>query len=181
MRRVTCHKCLSRLKDRHRSFCRKPQRARAESKGCVDLGRITHAYSYRSRAQIHAWKPCATTSRKRKCSFDDQGSVLSPILFLLVMDPILLELKNRSCGPSVCGLYLGAFSHADDIRTLSTNISDCKLQINLVSEFATSQGLTLNVDKCEASISPSIPAIALLLSVLSHPVPIFSLLIPTST
>ena len=84
-----------------------------------------------------------------------QGSVLSPILFLLVMD---LELKNRSCGPSVCSLYLGAFSHADDIRTLSTNISDCKLQINLVSEFSTSQGLTLNVDKCEASISPSIPA-----------------------
>ena len=78
--------------------------------------------------------------------------------YILVMDPILLELKNRSCGPSVCGLYLGAFSHADDIRTLSTNISDCKLQINLVSEFATSQGLTLNVDKCEASISPSIPA-----------------------
>ena len=53
---------------------------------------------------------------------------------------------------------VGAFSHADDIRTLSTNISDCKLQINLVSEFATSQGLTLNVDKYEASISPSIPA-----------------------
>ena len=84
-----------------------------------------------------------------------QGSVLSPILFLLVMDPILLKLKNRSCGPSVCSLYLGAFSHADDIRTLFTNISDCKLQINLVSEFATSQGLTLNIDKCKASISPT--------------------------
>ena len=44
-----------------------------------------------------------------------QGSVLSPTLFLQVMDPILLELNNRSCGPSICGLYLGAFSHADDI------------------------------------------------------------------
>ena len=87
-----------------------------------------------------------------------QGSVLSPILFLLVMDPLLIELKSRSCGPSVCGLYLGAFSHADDIRTLSTNISDCQLQINLVKEFATSQGLTLNIDKCEAVISPSTPA-----------------------
>ena len=61
-----------------------------------------------------------------------QGSVLSPLLFLLIMDPLLIELKRRSCGPSVCGLYLGAFSHADDIRTLSTNISDCQLQINLV-------------------------------------------------
>ena len=34
------------------------------------------------------------------------GSVLSSILFLLLMDPILPELKNRSCGPSVCGLCL---------------------------------------------------------------------------
>ena len=70
------------------------------------------------------------------------------------MDPILLELSKRSCGPSVC---LGAFSHADDIRTLSTNISDCKSQIASVSEFTSSQGLALNVDKCEASISPSLP------------------------
>ena len=75
-----------------------------------------------------------------------QGSVLSPTLFLLVMDPILLELSKRSCGPSVCGLYLGAFSHADDFLTLSTNISDCKLQMMIVSEYASSQGLALNVD-----------------------------------
>ena len=32
-----------------------------------------------------------------------QGSVLSPTLFMLVIDPILLELSKRSCGPSVCG------------------------------------------------------------------------------
>ena len=51
-----------------------------------------------------------------------QGSILSPILFLLVMDPLLQELRQISCGSSVCGLYLGAFSHADDIRTLATNI-----------------------------------------------------------
>ena len=73
------------------------------------------------------------------------------------MDPILLELSKRSCGPSVCGLYLEAFFHADDIRPFSTNISD-KLQMALVSKYASSQGLALNVDKCEASISPSLPA-----------------------
>ena len=86
-----------------------------------------------------------------------QCSVVSPTLFLPVMDPILYDLSKRSCGPSVCGLYLGAFSHVDDIRTLSTNISHCKLQMMLVSEYASSQGLALNVDKCEASISPSLP------------------------
>ena len=39
-----------------------------------------------------------------------QGLVLSPIVFLLVMDPILLQLKSKSCGLSVGGIYLGALS-----------------------------------------------------------------------
>ena len=34
-----------------------------------------------------------------------QGSVLSPVLFLLVMDPILLELQQKSYGLSVKGLF----------------------------------------------------------------------------
>ena len=88
------------------------------------------------------------------------GSALlqAPLFFLLVIDPLLLELRRRSSGPSVCGLYLGAFAHADDIRTLSTNLSDCQCQINLVKDFAPSQGLTLNIEKCEAVVSPSTPA-----------------------
>ena len=84
-----------------------------------------------------------------------QGSVLSPVLFLLVMDPILLALKNKPCGLNICGLYLGAFSHADDIRTLASSKSDCSHHISSVEDFASSRGLKLSVEKCEAVISPS--------------------------
>ena len=84
-----------------------------------------------------------------------QGSVLSPFLFLLVMDPILLQLSSKSCGLSITGLYLGAFSHADDVRTLSTSIADARDQINQVENFASS---ILNANKCEAIVSPSTPA-----------------------
>ena len=87
-----------------------------------------------------------------------QGSVLSPFLFLLVMDPILLQLRSKSCGLSITGLYLGAFSHADDVRTLSTSIADACDQINQVQNFASSRGLVLNANKCEAIVSPSTPA-----------------------
>ena len=69
-----------------------------------------------------------------------------------------MELKSKLCGPSVCGLYLGAFAHSNNIRALSTNISDCQLQMNLVNKFATLQGLMRNIDKCEAVISPFTPA-----------------------
>ena len=86
-----------------------------------------------------------------------QGSVLSPVLFLLVMDPVLLELREKSCGLNLNGLFLGALSHADDIRTLSTNLSDCRSQIKAVSSFANSRNLCLSTEKCEAVISPSNP------------------------
>ena len=46
-----------------------------------------------------------------------QGSVLSPTLFLLVMDPLLKKLEENQLGPRVSGLYAGCFAHADDIRT----------------------------------------------------------------
>ena len=87
------------------------------------------------------------------CCGVQQGSVLSPILLLLVMDPILLQLKSKSCGLSVGGIYLGALSHADDIRSLSTTITNCKQQISLVNEFASSRGLVLSTEKCEAVVS----------------------------
>ena len=86
------------------------------------------------------------------------GSVLSPVLFLLVMDHILLELQSKSNGLNISGLFLGALSHADDIRTLSTNLTDCRAQISSVSSFTTQRGLTLSTEKGEAIISPSAPA-----------------------
>lgn len=85
-----------------------------------------------------------------------QGSVLSPVLFLLVMDPILLELQSRSNGLNINGIFLGDLSYADDIRTLSTNLTDCRAQISSVSSFATQRGLALSTEKCEAIISPSV-------------------------
>ena len=47
-----------------------------------------------------------------------QGSVLSPTLFLIVMDPLLRYLEASGAGLTVNGLYVGAYLHADDIRTL---------------------------------------------------------------
>ena len=85
-----------------------------------------------------------------------QGSVLSPVLFTLVMDPILQSLKEKPCGLNICGLYLGTFCHADDIRTLASSKSDCGLHISSVKDFASVRGLTLNIEKCEAIISPSL-------------------------
>ena len=78
-----------------------------------------------------------------------QGSVLSPILFLLIMDPLLHHLQCQGLGPSIGETYAGAFIHADNIRTVSSSLATLQQQIDTVHTFAVQNGLTLNPNKCE--------------------------------
>ena len=89
-----------------------------------------------------------------------QGSVLSPTLFLLVMNPLLKKLEENQLGPRVSGLYAGCFAHADDIRTLSTSRDTLDKQITAVEEFVSSNALSLNPSKCEVVVvsSMKVPA-----------------------
>ena len=77
-----------------------------------------------------------------------QGSVLSPMLFNLVMDPLLTELREKSLGISINGLFLGAFAHADDFRTMASNMEDATEQASVVYSFTKSRGLHLCLEKC---------------------------------
>ncbi len=78
-----------------------------------------------------------------------QGSVLSPTLFNIVMDPLLQSLESSGLGLCVNGLYSSAYLHADDIRAQSASFSSLQAQINLVLKFAKSNFLQLNPSKCE--------------------------------
>ena len=89
-----------------------------------------------------------------------QGSVLSPTLFNLVMDPLLTTLKSRGLGLSINGLFLGAFAHADDIRTSATNFEDVAEQAAIVDSFTKSRGLCLCPEKCALLTSSRKPASA---------------------
>ena len=61
-----------------------------------------------------------------------QGSVLSPTLFLLVIDPLLKELESKCLGPEMSGLFAGIFAHADDVRTLCTSRDILDLQVTCI-------------------------------------------------
>ncbi len=78
-----------------------------------------------------------------------QGSVLSPALFLLVMDPLLRQLQASGLGLTVNRFYAGGFLHADDIRTLATSEESLQRQVAPVKAFAEENLLRLNVNKCE--------------------------------
>ena len=78
-----------------------------------------------------------------------QGSVLSPTLFLLIMDPLLRQLQASGLGLSVNQYYAGGYLHADDIRTLATSEESLKQQVALLNAFADRNFLRLNISKCE--------------------------------
>ena len=61
-----------------------------------------------------------------------QGSVLSPALFLLVMDPLLRQLQASGLGLTINKYYAGGYMHADNIRTLATSEETLTRQIALV-------------------------------------------------
>ena len=70
------------------------------------------------------------------------------------MDPMLSEMRSKSLGISINGLSLGAFAHADDIRTMASNIEDTSKQALFVNTFTTSRGLHVCLEKC-ALLPPS--------------------------
>ena len=88
-----------------------------------------------------------------------QGSVLSPVLFLLVIDPLLKCLECSGLGTFISDTYARAFAHADDIRTVTSSLDTLQQQVNTVQNFAAEIALVLNPTKCEVLlVSSSTPA-----------------------
>ena len=67
---------------------------------------------------------------------------------------MLSEMRSKSLGISINGLSLGAFAHADDLRTMASNIEDTSKQALFVNSFTTSRVFHLCLEKC-ALLSPS--------------------------
>ena len=50
-----------------------------------------------------------------------QGSVLSPVLFSVYLDDLLVELRSLQLGSHIGGLWYGACGYADDLILLAPN------------------------------------------------------------
>jgi hypothetical protein len=79
-----------------------------------------------------------------------QGSVLSPTLFLTVMDLLLKRLRESECGLYVRGTYMGGAVHADDLRTTAESSETVSRQDRVINSFSSDSCLKLNTAKFEA-------------------------------
>ena len=84
-----------------------------------------------------------------------QGSVLLPVLFLLVIDPFLKCLECSGLGPFISDTYAGAFAHADDNTHITSSLDTLQQQLNTVQNFAAENALVLNPTKCEVLLMSS--------------------------
>ena len=78
-----------------------------------------------------------------------QESVLSPMLFLLVMDSLLITLTKAQAGVSIRGIYTRSLCHADDMQTVAPSLSFLEKQADIIQSFMHDNSLTLNPDKLE--------------------------------
>ena len=78
-----------------------------------------------------------------------QGSVLSPSLFLVIMNSFLQRMRNLNSGGSLHDTFTGSAFHADDVRSIAPSIQSIITQSSEINSFTNNVGLKLNTSKLE--------------------------------
>ena len=63
-----------------------------------------------------------------------QGGVVSPILFSLYVDDLIVKLRKANLGCSINGVYIGCIMYADDLVLLACSITTLQAMINMCSD-----------------------------------------------
>ena len=75
-----------------------------------------------------------------------QGSVLSPALFAVYMDEILVNLRKLGVGCFVAGVFMGAFGYCDDLALLAPSRPAMQLMLRACETFGTKNNLIFSTD-----------------------------------
>ena len=81
-----------------------------------------------------------------------QGGVMSPLLFGIYIDELLLELKASKVGCHVGSYYCGAFGYADDIILLCPSITGIEQMINICEIYSDRHCISFNGKKSKLLI-----------------------------
>ena len=76
-----------------------------------------------------------------------QGGVLSPLLFTVYIDELLLGLKNSSYGCHIGHIFCGALGYADDVVLLAPTASALRKMLHICEEYSSKYNVTFNTSK----------------------------------
>ncbi len=95
----------------------------------------------------------STTSYSFNISYDVmQGSVISPLFFMLYIDELIDKLEHSGYGCKIGNKYYGILIYADDIFLLSPSVYGLQKMLNICSSFANQNGLHFNVKKTQCNM-----------------------------
>ena len=76
-----------------------------------------------------------------------QGAILSPLLFCVYMDELLLQLKRSKIGCYIGNMFCGAWGYADDISILAPSRNAMKLMLSVCENFGADYDVKFNSSK----------------------------------
>ena len=85
-----------------------------------------------------------------------QGAVLSPILFCVYLDNLLILLSNSGIGCFIGRNFVGALAYADDIVLLAPTATALRKLITICESYANEYSITFNPDKTKCLIVPPV-------------------------
>lgn len=76
-----------------------------------------------------------------------QGAIISPILFCVYLDTLLLELKRAGIGCHIGHLFAAVLAYADDVLLLAPTARAMRTMLAICDRFATEFNVTFNANK----------------------------------
>ena len=76
-----------------------------------------------------------------------QGGILSPLLFCIYFDELLLRLKNAGIGCWIGSVYVGALAYADDLSLLAPTIGAMHSMLAICDSYAKEFNVIFNASK----------------------------------
>ena len=75
-----------------------------------------------------------------------QGSVLSPLLFSVYLDDLLVELRKRGLGCHIKGYWVGACGYADDLTLMAPCRDTLQRMLDICDRYAIDHNLEFSTD-----------------------------------
>ena len=81
-----------------------------------------------------------------------QGGVLSPVLFCVYIDGLLIALSRAGVGCFLGSNFVGALAYADDIVLLAPTASALRIMLSICDNYAKDYSISFNADKSKCLV-----------------------------
>jgi hypothetical protein len=79
-----------------------------------------------------------------------QGGILSPYLFAVYIDTLIVRLKKAGYGLHVYHVFIGCIAYADDIFLIANSLTHMQIMLDICAEVINDLGLSFNINKSTA-------------------------------